>query len=101
MTETNVRIKSSFACPFCGSDTKVIDSRLSNDNTIRRRRKCLNPMCEARCTTREIEDQGGTPHDAKFRLIKTSEIERLLKLMEPFDELRNYLQGFLNEGAGE
>ena len=44
-------------CPFCGElDNKVIDSRLSKDgNVIRRRRECM--ACERRFTTYEhIED---------------------------------------------
>lgn len=44
-------------CPACGySETKVIDSRLSNDGaSIRRRRECLK--CEKRFTTYEYVDQ--------------------------------------------
>ena len=40
-------------CPFCGKiDNKVIDSRLSkNNNVIRRRRECL--ICSRRFTTYE------------------------------------------------
>lgn len=40
-------------CPFCGEiDNKVIDSRLSKDgNVIRRRRECI--MCSRRFTTYE------------------------------------------------
>ena len=40
-------------CPFCGeTDNKVIDSRLSKDgNVIRRRRECI--MCSRRFTTYE------------------------------------------------
>ncbi|MCF8069043.1 MAG: transcriptional regulator NrdR [Desulfobacterales bacterium] len=40
-------------CPFCGEiDNKVIDSRLSKDgNVIRRRRECIS--CERRFTTYE------------------------------------------------
>ncbi len=40
-------------CPFCGeTDNKVIDSRLSKDgNVIRRRRECL--LCSRRFTTYE------------------------------------------------
>lgn len=44
-------------CPFCGEiDNKVIDSRLSKDgNVIRRRRECI--ICSRRFTTYEhIED---------------------------------------------
>jgi len=44
-------------CPFCGEiDNKVIDSRLSKDgNVIRRRRECI--LCSRRFTTYEhIED---------------------------------------------
>ncbi len=41
-------------CPFCGyADTKVIDSRPTDDDArIRRRRECLS--CESRFTTYEI-----------------------------------------------
>lgn len=44
-------------CPFCGfEESKVVDSRSTDDNsTIRRRRECLN--CNKRYTTYEkIED---------------------------------------------
>ena len=44
-------------CPFCGFDeSKVVDSRSTDDNTtIRRRRECAN--CSKRYTTYEkIED---------------------------------------------
>src|SRR3990172_240865 len=40
-------------CPFCGSqDSKVVDSR-DVDDSIRRRRECLNPGCTGRFTTHE------------------------------------------------
>lgn len=40
-------------CPFCGSqDSKVVDSR-DVDESIRRRRECLNPGCAGRFTTYE------------------------------------------------
>jgi transcriptional repressor NrdR len=44
-------------CPSCAyKETKVIDSRLSNDgNSIRRRRECLK--CERRFTTYEYIEQ--------------------------------------------
>lgn len=41
-------------CPFCRTgETKVIDSRASQDFVIRRRRECLSPSCERRFTTYE------------------------------------------------
>ncbi len=41
-------------CPFCREgETKVIDSRASEDFVIRRRRRCLHPACERRFTTYE------------------------------------------------
>lgn len=40
-------------CPFCHGETKVIDSRSSEDHVIRRRRECLNRDCERRFTTYE------------------------------------------------
>jgi transcriptional repressor NrdR len=43
---------SAMMCPFCRhGETKVIDSRTSQDFTIRRRRECLS--CERRFTTYE------------------------------------------------
>jgi transcriptional repressor NrdR len=41
-------------CPFCRHDeTKVIDSRTSQQFVIRRRRECLNATCGRRFTTYE------------------------------------------------
>ncbi|MFN6108292.1 MAG: transcriptional regulator NrdR, partial [Planctomycetaceae bacterium] len=41
-------------CPFCRkSETRVIDSRASEDFAIRRRRECLNLKCGRRFTTYE------------------------------------------------
>ncbi|MBS0264668.1 MAG: transcriptional repressor NrdR [Planctomycetes bacterium] len=41
-------------CPFCRQmETKVIDSRSSEDFVIRRRRECLNRKCGRRFTTYE------------------------------------------------
>ena len=41
-------------CPFCRqTETKVIDSRASEDFVIRRRRECLNRKCGRRFTTYE------------------------------------------------
>ena len=40
-------------CPFCGGqDSKVVDSR-DVDESVRRRRECLNPGCAGRFTTYE------------------------------------------------
>lgn len=43
-------------CPFCASDdTKVLDTRLSdNGNSVRRRRKCNS--CNERYSTREVAE---------------------------------------------
>lgn len=39
-------------CPFCSAaDTRVVDSRLSNEDTVRRRRECVS--CNERFTTYE------------------------------------------------
>jgi len=50
-------VKNEMKCPFCGfQESKVVDSRSTDDNsTIRRRRECLK--CNERYTTYEkIED---------------------------------------------
>ena len=40
-------------CPYCGDqESKVVDSRHSEDNAIRRRRECMR--CQRRFTTYEI-----------------------------------------------
>ena len=40
-------------CPYCGDqESKVVDSRHSEDNAIRRRRECMR--CQRRFTTHEI-----------------------------------------------
>lgn len=38
-------------CPYCSNETKVVDTRESNEDTIRRRRECLK--CKKRFTTYE------------------------------------------------
>lgn len=41
-------------CPFCRhGETKVIDSRVSQQFVVRRRRECLDRKCERRFTTYE------------------------------------------------
>ncbi len=43
-------------CPFCANgENKVIDSRLSRDNAIRRRRECI--ACGQRFTTYEVVEE--------------------------------------------
>ncbi len=45
-------------CPFCRqSETKVIDSRASEEFVIRRRRECLNRKCGRRFTTYEKSEE--------------------------------------------
>lgn len=39
-------------CPFCSTETKVIDKR-DSENITRRRRECLNQKCKKRFTTYE------------------------------------------------
>ena len=40
-------------CPFCGTlDTQVADSRVTDEGSVRRRRRCL--ACERRFTTFEM-----------------------------------------------
>ena len=52
-------------CPFCRNpETKVIDSRASEEFSIRRRRECLNESCGRRFTTYEKIEE------APLRVIK-------------------------------
>ena len=46
---------SSFPCPKCGADTKVVDSRPTHEHRLRRRRACVLIPCGHRFTTYEVE----------------------------------------------
>jgi transcriptional repressor NrdR len=46
-------------CPVCASHSKVIDSRRSGDDEVRRRRECKR--CGARFTTIERTDEMVVP----------------------------------------
>lgn len=89
-------------CPFCGHDeTKVIDSRASEESSIRRRRECLD--CGRRFTTYEKVEQNPikvikkdgsrVPFDAAKireglekacykRPVSDEQIERIINLVE-------------------
>lgn len=54
---------------LCGGTTKVIDSRLRANNTIRRRRECLN--CGERFSSYEM-----LLYDAKMELPRIQELEK-------------------------
>jgi transcriptional regulator NrdR family protein len=61
-------------CPVCQTKTKVIDSRLSGDNSLRRRREC--PTCNHRFTTyenifKEQLEAGMTPEQSAMAMAKT------------------------------
>ena len=43
-----------YQCGKCGSDSCVVDSRMSTEGYIRRRRKCLMKSCKERWTTVEF-----------------------------------------------
>ena len=73
-------------CPFCGKDnTKVIDSRPTDDSSIRRRRQC--DECGKRFTTYEkIEsmplivikkDNNREPYDRELRVLSDRAIKGL------------------------
>ena len=70
-------------CPYCGSDSRVLDSRGGKD-TVRRRRECL--ACERRFTTYErlapseirvVKRDGGTEPFSREKL--THLVERLAR----------------------
>lgn len=58
-------------CPYCSSETKVIDKRESGAGMTRRRRECLSSKCKKRFTTYERIE-------ANLRVIKKD------KRREPF-----------------
>ena len=67
-------------CPFCGDqESKVVDSRRSEDGeSIRRRRECL--ACQRRFTTYEIVNSMVRAFDK--RKVEVSELERITTEIE-------------------
>ncbi len=88
-------------CPFCGKiDNKVIDSRLSkNNNVIRRRRECLN--CGRRFTTYEHIEE--TPvmivkKDGRREVFNREKVRSgIQKACEKRDISINTIEEFLDE----
>ncbi|MDF2628533.1 MAG: hypothetical protein K0R39_2364 [Symbiobacteriaceae bacterium] len=96
-------------CPYCGAESKVIESRHTEDDSIRRRRECI--ACAKRFNTferlevpplivvkkdgrREIFDRnkvlGGVLKATEKRPVSLDDIERLVDEVER--DLRNSLE---------
>jgi transcriptional repressor NrdR len=88
-------------CPFCGEiDNKVIDSRLSKDgNVIRRRRECI--VCSRRFTTYEHIEEIPVMIIKKDGRREVFSIEKLRSGMQKACQKRNIsvniIEAFLDE----
>lgn len=87
-------------CPNCGCpDSKVIDSRPTENSSIRRRRECLN--CQKRFTTYEIIDAGPLvviKKDKKREIFDRNKIMTgLLKACYKRPVTQEQLNGLINE----
>ena len=100
-------------CIYCGSfDSKVIDSRMSEDGTsIRRRRECL--QCKKRFTTHEMVEQssiyvikkGGGRQEFDIAKVRAGIVKACEKLPVPIykidrlvnDVYKNVMSGGVNE----
>ena len=71
-------------CPFCKQDsTQVLDSRpIVGGTQVRRRRKCLNPECGERFTTREIAKLKYPKVVKKNKLVEDFDRDKLTRSME-------------------
>lgn len=96
-------------CPVCQhTDSRVLESRSTEDGSIRRRRECLNPLCRRRFTTHEriefvpitvIKRDGSKECFDRSKLLrgivraceKTDVTEE--KIQEIIDEIEAHLQG--------
>lgn len=67
--------RTSLHCPICGAATRVVDSRLNKNNSIRRRRACFSGH---RFTTTEIV---GTP---KITKSSSPKLAQLIKILDDF-----------------
>lgn len=82
---------SGFQCPKCGKRTAVIDSRVTSELSVRRRRQCKNRRCKIRFTTLEeiahIGQRSGPKPIKSITLTAKQQvmasIERALKRMKP------------------
>lgn len=78
-------------CAACRGDSKVIDSRLLMDGTVRRRRECLN--CRNRWTTHEeifVEERD---------VIRDKPLEVILKALRTMDRAARELEKIHAEKA--
>ena len=88
-------------CPFCGEiDNKVIDSRLSRDgNVIRRRRECL--LCTRRFTTYEHIEEIPImiiKKDGRREVFSKEKVRSgILKACEKRDISMNVIEEFIDE----
>lgn len=66
-------------CPDCGAETKVVDSRTTSNNHIRRKRECLT--CKKRHTTYEFyREEVILPADLKWL---GAELKKFCNLISP------------------
>lgn len=77
-------------CPYCGGDTKVIDSRPSEDS-VHRRRECL--VCKERFSTTEIDMQ------MYEKLAKDTLSEIQVKVNETMDQIKNNISKIVLQGV--
>jgi transcriptional regulator NrdR family protein len=68
------------ACPLCGGETGVLETR-NGVNHIRRRRRCLANGCSGRLTTVEIEHPGVGKSD-DLVVVPRDELERVMVLIQ-------------------
>lgn len=74
-------------CPYCGGNTKVIDSR-PNEDSVHRRRECL--ICKERFSTTEIDMQ----MYEKLANVSLSQIQE--KVNEAMEQIKNNVNKFIS-----
>lgn len=67
------------ACPACGADTQVLDTRPSK-TYAKRRRRCVSTQCGQRITTIEMITRENPRLDGDAVLCRRADLERLFQL---------------------
>ena len=87
-------------CPYCGSENfKTLETRDSSDNTMRRRKECVN--CSKRFTTYEYIETVELMVRKKDSKLERFDVNKIIRGLQKACEKRPITMSQINELAGQ
>ena len=87
-------------CPYCGSENfKTLETRDSSDNTMRRRKECVN--CNKRFTTYEYIETVELMVRKKDGKLERFDVNKIIRGLQKACEKRPITMSQINELAGQ